>query len=327
VKDLRSACRKYGERYDIFISIIKKYRNHLDDINENLYMLLNEADDKDTFLRFFLKAFYGLTTATPDEIAIIDNAYSAVRKICKEHKKDYIEFNFRGTDIKYLMTRDMRADETKPENVLMNYYDVTHAFFLTEYEMEGFNPKDGETIFDCGAAYGDTLLAFRVLYPHSKIYSFECGDETVKIAQRNMSLNQVKNAVIKNAFLYKDSKKHIFNNNTCKIDDDLKGADGQEIETLALDDFVIQNRINDIGLIKFDIEGGEVSALQGAIEMIKQQKPLLYIPIYHLDSDIYMIPEFLKELNIPMKFRIKWTEKKVWGVDCVLFVKFLEENM
>lgn len=323
VKDLLLTCKKYGRRYDVFASILKKYSERLDSINKNLYMLLNEGDDKDTFLRFLLKAFYYINTATPSEIALIDDAYNKVRKLNKERKEDYIEFNFRGTDIKYLMHRAMREDETKPENILKNYYDVTHAFFLVEYEMEDFNPIDGETILDCGAAYGDTLLAFRVLYPNSKIYSFEFSDENVEIARKNMQLNQVKDAVINNAFLYKNSGKHIFNSATYKIDDNMSVVNGQEIETLALDDFIKENNIDNIGLIKFDIEGGEIPALKGAIKTIKVQKPLLYIPIYHLYTDIYIIPEFLKELNMPMKFRLKWTEKKVWGVDCVLFVKFL----
>lgn len=322
VRDLLLICEKYGRKYHIFLAIIDKYAVHLSSINNNLYLPLEKYNDRNTFLRFFMKAFYGVNTATPEEIALIDNAYSTVKKLYEDSLEDYIEFNFRGVNLKYLKKEGLREDETKPENILMNYYDVVHAFFLTEYEMNGFNPQNGETILDCGAAYGDTLLAFRVMYPNSKIYSFECGNEIVEKAQRNMQLNQVKNAVIKNAFLYKNSGKHMLNKKTYKIDDALKGENSQEIETLALDDFVRKNDITDIGLIKFDIEGGEVPALYGAIETIKTQKPLLYIPIYHLDTDIYTIPEFIKELNMPVEFRIKWTEKKVWGVDCVLFFKF-----
>ena len=106
---------------------------------------------------------------------------------------------------------------------------------------------------------------------------------------------------------------------------EIKGQPGEntdEIETLALDDYVEEHGIRNIGLIKFDIEGGEQEALKGCARTIRSQRPLLYIPIYHLPSDIYAIPAFLKGLGMPMEFRLKWTEKKVWGVDCVLFVKF-----
>lgn len=322
VKDMLYVCGKYKNKYINFHKITEKYGAFFDFINENLYMLLNDSNDKNTFLRFLLKRFCGVNTATLEEVSLIDNAFNTVRNIYQKREGDYIEFDFRGTKIKYLMADDMRDDETKPENILMNYYDVTHAFFLTEYEMDDFNPKDGETILDCGAAYGDTLLAFRVLYPHSRIYSFERGYKTIERARKNMKLNQIENVVLMNAFLYQDSGNHILNMDTGKIDDEKYGSNQHEIETLAIDDFICENNIEDIGLIKFDIEGGEIPALNGSIETIKAFKPLLYVPIYHLDSDIYTIPSFLKELNIPMKLRIKWTEKKVWGVDCVLFVKF-----
>lgn len=50
------------------------------------------------------------------------------------------------------------------ENDLMNYYDVVHSFFLVEYQMDEFNPKDGQTIFDCGAVRGmDCVLFVRFL--------------------------------------------------------------------------------------------------------------------------------------------------------------------
>lgn len=323
VKDLFLACERYGHKYDTFIVIVQKYESHLNSINQNLYMLLDEMRDRDTLIRFLLKEFYSINTATTEELKLIDSAFEEVKRLYRQRKEDYIEFKFREKDIKYLVRNKMREDESRPENVLMNYFDVAHAFFLTEYELEDFNPENGKTIFDCGAAFGDTLLMFRALYPDSPIFSFEYEEENIEFLKKNVLLNNIDNVVVRKAFLYRDSGKHLLNLDTYKIDDNLNSANVIEIQTLSLDDYVKGNSISDIGLIKFDIEGGEQAALEGTIKTIKEQKPLLYIPIYHLDSDIYIIPEFLQSLNMPMRFRIKWTEKKVWGVDCVLFVKFI----
>ncbi len=93
----------------------------------------------------------------------------------------------------------------------------------------------------------------------------------------------------------------------------------REIKTISIDDYVIENGIENIGLIKFDIESGELETLKGAIKTIKNQKPILAMPIYHLESEI---PNFLENLGISMKYSLKWTEKLIWGFDCVLFVKF-----
>lgn len=85
----------------------------------------------------------------------------------------------------------------------------------------------------------------------------------------------------------------------------------------------MKNNLKDIGLIKFDIEGEEQEALNGAIKTITKEKPILMIPIYHRDDYLYKIPKFLHDLNMPFEFALKWTEKLILGVDCVLFVKFI----
>ena len=72
-----------------------------------------------------------------------------------------------------------------------------------------------------------------------------------------------------------------------------------------------------------DIEGGEQDALRGALQSIKRFKPKLMIPIYHLEDDIVEIPRLLHSLNLRMEFSLKWTEIRAWGMDCVLFVRFV----
>ena len=188
--------------------------------------------------------------------------------------------------------------------------------------MDGFNPENGQVIFDCGAARGDTLLVFKGLYPDSPVHSFESSRENADCVRLNIEENNLKDAFCVNKFLYSKSGKFFMDRNTYEILPEKKD-NTDEIETLALDDYVEENGITDIGLIKFDIEGGEQAALKGCVKTIKRHWPLLYIPIYHLPSDVYAIPEFLASLGKPMEFRLKWTEKKVWGVDCVLFVKFV----
>ena len=50
--------------------------------------------------------------------------------------------------------------------------------------------------------------------------------------------------------------------------------------------------------IKMDIEGAEMDALQGA----NGQRPLLSICIYHLQSDLWRIPLFIRSLAPDYKF-------------------------
>lgn len=320
VVDLNSQYEVFGGKNDLLEQIKKEWHDHLECIDFLLYRKLN-AQDKNTFIRFFLKRFYNLNTATQEEIEAINNVFEKVKAIYKKSDNDYIEFTFRDRIIRYMKNRHLKQDESLAENMLMNYYDVAHAFFLTEYEMEKYNPLNGQTILDCGAAYGDTLLLFRTLYPDSQIHSFEAAVSNVEIIEENIRMNNVENVVINTTFLYKDSEWHLMNKDNGRIVD--KNSENVvKVQTKSIDDYVKENNLKNIGLIKFDIEGAEQNALSGSIETIMEQKPLLYIPIYHLKSDLYEIPRFLESLNMPMSYRLKWTDKKVWGMDCVLFVRF-----
>lgn len=323
--DLFAFCGKINLPADKLFHILKMYQDSMDKINRFLYLKLS-PEDRNIFIRFFLKRFFGIDTATKEEIEIIDEAFTKVESLYMEHggADGVVEFSFRGRELKYYSSERARKGANEAETRLLNYYDVTQAFFLTEYEKEGFNPENGMVILDCGAAHGDTALMFNTLYPDSMIYSFEFGDVQFLDIKDNLRINNIEKVIPVQAFLYSDSKKHFLDKDYKIVDVEYTvNCKNSTIKTLSLDDYVESRGIEKIGLIKFDIEGGEQAALQGAIRIIQKNKPFLYIPIYHLNEDIYKIPEFLHMLNMKMDFSLKWTEKKVWGVDCVLFVRFI----
>lgn len=56
-------------------------------------------------------------------------------------------------------------------------------------------------------------------------------------------------------------------------------------------------------MIKIDIEGGELMALQGMMETLKQERPILLIAIYHSVNDFLNIPYFI--YNLKLNYAIK----------------------
>ncbi len=285
----------------------------LDDINTLLYQLLPQAD-KEVFVQFILKNFGSITTISPEENAKVVNMFDEAQKLYESRKSihDPIELDYKGKKIQYISSNPLKCPGTDELSKFLYGYEIVHTFMMDEYYKAGFLPEDGQTIFDIGAANGDTAVAFAVQYPHSHVYSIESSEKALAFVQANKETNALSLVHPVKAFVH---------NTTGELE-----IDGNIEKTISIDDYVAEHAINNIGLIKMDIEGAEIPALHGALQTIKRDNPCLYIPIYHLRSDIFEVPRFLHGLNIPMKFALGFADKRIWGADCVLFVKFIPGN-
>lgn len=71
--------------------------------------------------------------------------------------------------------------------------------------------------------------------------------------------------------------------------------------------------INEVGIIKIDVEGHEIDVLMGAIKTIKKFKPEIMVAIYHSGRDFIEIYKLIKSFNIYSKFYLRhytegWSE-------------------
>jgi FkbM family methyltransferase len=76
----------------------------------------------------------------------------------------------------------------------------------------------------------------------------------------------------------------------------------KEVMVYAFDDYFKEQYV---GFIKADIESYELDMLQGAESVIKRDKPLLAVSIYHNASDMFTIPLFIKNLCGQYIFKIR----------------------
>jgi FkbM family methyltransferase len=152
----------------------------------------------------------------------------------------------------------------------------------------------GEIFFDVGAHIGSiSEIASELVGPNGQVISFEANPSTI----RNLTANMVKNHRI---------NVHIFNYAIWKLSGQLmkfenNGAassivindkeDCLEIKSISIDDFVQKYKIYP-NFIKMDIEGFEYEALLGAINTIRNCRPLLIIE-HNLGDDRAL--NFLKE--------------------------------
>lgn len=89
-----------------------------------------------------------------------------------------------------------------------------------------------------------------------------------------------------------------FDGNNDTISKIVEYETNNRIETITLDTYLKNRNCN---FIKMDIEGAEYYALRGGIGVIKRDRPILAISIYHSVEDFYKIPnyliDFLKNYN------------------------------
>lgn len=177
---------------------------------------------------------------------------------------------------------------------------------LTDEEREFIKNRD---IIDAGAFTGDTSIPLSEI-TQKNVYAFEPFGQSYELLVKNINDNGIDNIIPINKslgdingertlFLAGDNIQGITNDqNIRSYDEEIK------VEEVTIDKFVRDNNLN-VGLISVDVEGAELDLLNGAIETIKTQMPILTISIYHKASDFFEIIPWIDNLNLGYEFKIE----------------------
>ena len=152
------------------------------------------------------------------------------------------------------------------------------------YESELFRSKvkPDMTIIDIGANLGYyTAIASRRAGERGLVIAFEPEPNFFKILSRNISRNNMKNAIcfeiavaekngLTNLYLSNENKGH----NSIIRSEELKTS--TQVKTTTLDDFLFYQKITKVDIIKMDIEGAEILALEGMKNTLIKHLPLLF---------------------------------------------------
>ena len=158
--------------------------------------------------------------------------------------------------------------------------------------------RDKDVVLDCGACVGDSAI-WALGYGASSIHCFE-PDMSNLVALKNNSARygEGKIEIVPYAVGNEVGAVHFAHNHTkctaSKITDDTASWD-QTVQMIRIDDYVKEHGIEP-SFIKMDVEGGEMDALAGAKETLVRYKPQLAICLYHKPSDMWTIPEFIREI-------------------------------
>lgn len=171
------------------------------------------------------------------------------------------------------------ANEHVMERIRMQYFDSC------------IDLKDGEVFVDGGSYDFETSEILMSLCNPQKILAFEPDDDNYQVIIKSVEEKDYYDIEVFQKGLWNENRTLNFIDSIkdcCRVD----GSGGTQIEVVALDQ-IIDDKVT---LIKMDIEGSELKALQGAQKLIRKYRPRLAICIYHKLEDVIEILEYIKSL-------------------------------
>ena len=173
---------------------------------------------------------------------------------------------------------------------------VKYLYSSTEAEKNSIYKEilalnNNETIVDMGAYDGDTIREFTAYTDgrYNHIYALEPDEKNFKKLERNTNGMQGLDLYNLGAWSKRDtltfSKKAGRNSKL--------SAEGIPVQVTDIDSL-----INDkVTLLKMDIEGAELRALEGCEKTIKKYSPKLYVCAYHRNEDMFALPMKIWDMN------------------------------
>ncbi|WP_027348867.1 FkbM family methyltransferase [Halotalea alkalilenta] len=150
---------------------------------------------------------------------------------------------------------------------------------------------DCPVVLDIGANIGNHTLVFSI--GAEKVYAFEAAPSIYKLLEKNVADNGVTNVFISNVALSDSSREaKIF----VQMDGNLGGSRLSKEESnnyaeertflIRGDDFVHAHAIENIDLMKIDVEGHEKQVLEGLKESIEVNRPIIIMEYLNPQDDL-----------------------------------------
>lgn len=174
--------------------------------------------------------------------------------------------------------------------------------------------KDGDIVFEVGANIGAHTVNLSKLVGKGVVFAFEPQRMVFQSLCANLAINSISNVIAfqeavsdENGTIlipeYDFSKNNNFGG--INIENTQKGT---PVHKQKLDNFV--NKINRLKLLKIDVEGMEIGVLQGAKELVKKFKPIIYV-----ENDRQQHSKNLIELLWSMDYKMYWHMPRLYNKD------------
>tara|TARA_B100000795_G_C22793014_1_gene437865 strand:- start:265 stop:1065 length:801 start_codon:yes stop_codon:yes gene_type:complete len=206
---------------------------------------------------------------------------------------------------------------------------IKKCHFDDEHELstiKKFSKNNKIFLLDCGCNYGFYSFYTASLSNDNFVVSIEASPNTSANFNKNLTLNKLSNIILKNlAISNKDNEAVTLNESHNDWESSLNHNNFEDkkltkINTMTIETILKTHDLKDYFLfIKLDIEGHELKAIEGGLNIIKKYEPIIIIEFskYIFDHDsngINFLKNFLKEYD----YSIYGTNKQEISVDKII---------
>jgi len=172
-------------------------------------------------------------------------------------------------------------------------YLQAHLYVFGDYELPTIRflrsvLTTGSVCLDVGAQMGYLSLAMATAADRGTVvHSFEPESNNAARLLENVALNDLHNITLHQTAvstvdgslkLYLSNDRNAGTHSTVYIESNVS-SEFVEIASVTLESFAQQQNLASIDLIKIDVEGAEIDVINGALQVLKQHKPLVIMEL------------------------------------------------
>lgn len=240
--------------------------------------------------RIIKSAAYRLNVIS-EKITLEEGVKKEKQWLSKFSQTDYFDYEL-SKDLKIKLFKDTVLSKRIYEGFETEEIDFVNAFL-----------KEGDIFFDIGANIGlFSLIAAKKVGEQGKVYAFEPSPKTFARLKDNVEVNKLQNVFSFNLGLSDKKEKLKLNvsedgfdawNSFAKLDD-INYQKVVEVDVCTLDEFIFDNQIEKIDLIKLDVEGWEKFVLNGGKAFLNAHSPIVMVEF--TDSNTFSAGYHVQEL-------------------------------
>ena len=203
------------------------------------------------------------------------------------YKRLFRPFNlFKGVTIECKYSDTLRINADLEDWIQQNIF-FTGVYDSKSVQFVKRALGEGDTFIDIGANIGCfTLVGSQKVGRRGRVIAFEPVELVSKKLEKNILLNKLDNVTIVRKAVYDGNtpiKLHLARQENLGMSSiqrhDSESGEIINVEAISLDEYLRKENINEVKIIKIDIEGAELPALIGMDNILSGLKPILMVEV------------------------------------------------